>query len=299
MNNIYLSVVIPAYNEEKRIGATLADLKRYFSDKGYAYEVIVVSDGSTDGTAEAVSRFAKGFPALKLIDNKENRGKGYAVRCGMLEARGQYRLFMDADNSVTIDTVEPFIEEARKSGCDVTIGSIAFSAEAKVVEHNGWHRRVFGSVSKLLVRAVATPGIYDTQRGFKLFTGRAAQAVFPQQKVDRFGFDIELLVIARAHGFSIRELPVAWDNPAGSKVHMRAYLDSFVELWKIYANMVRGSYDPNGERRTSLQRASFLVLFLGEFPALLSRFVRELLTTKIRLQEIRDGFSRQSQHEAA
>ena len=174
MNNIYLSVVIPAYNEEKRIGATLADLKRYFSDKGYAYEVIVVSDGSTDGTAEAVSRFAKGFPALKLIDNKENRGKGYAVRCGMLEARGQYRLFMDADNSVTIDTVEPFIEEARKSGCDVTIGSIAFSAEAKVVEHNGWHRRVFGSVSKLLVRAVATPGIYDTQRGFKLFTGRSA-----------------------------------------------------------------------------------------------------------------------------
>ncbi len=287
MNKTLLSVIIPAYNEEKRIGVTLADLKRYFSQKEFPYEIIVVSDGSTDRTVDVVREFSRDFPQLKVIDNKENRGKGYAVRCGMLEAVGEYRLFMDADNSVTIDTVEPFIEEACKHGCEVTIGSIAFSAEAEVVEHNGWHRRVFGSISKLLVRAVATPGIYDTQRGFKLFTDKAASAIFPLQKIDRFGFDIEILVIARTHGFSIRELPVAWDNPAGSKVHLRAYIDSFVELWKIYANMLRGTYDPSGHRRTQLQKASLLVLFLGEFPALLSRFVRELLTSRVRLQAIR------------
>lgn len=291
MKKTLLSVVIPAYNEEKRIGVTLADLKRYFSQKEFPFEIIVVSDGSTDRTAEVVREFSQGFAELKVIENKENRGKGYAVRCGMLEAVGEYRLFMDADNSVTIDTVEPFIEEACKHDCDVTIGSIAFSEETEVVEHNGWHRRVFGSISKLLVRAVATPGIFDTQRGFKLFTDKAADAIFPLQKINRFGFDIELLVIARMHKFSIRELPVAWDNPAGSKVNMRAYVDSFIELWRIYANMLRGTYDPTGHRRSQLQKASLFVLFLGEFPALLSRFVRELLTSKVRLQTIRAGAS--------
>ncbi|MBX4209548.1 glycosyltransferase family 2 protein [Candidatus Parcubacteria bacterium] len=297
MKKVLLSVIIPAYNEEKRIGVTLADLKRFFSEKDFPYEVIVVSDGSTDGTADLVREFAKGFPALKIVDNKENRGKGYAVRCGMLEAAGEYRLFMDADNSVTIDTVEPFIEEAQRDGADVTIGSIALS-DSEVVEHNGWHRRVFGSMSKLLVRAVATPGIYDTQRGFKLFTEKAAKAIFPRQKINRFGFDIELLVIARLHGFAIRELPVSWNNPAGSKVDLKAYVDSFTELWRIYGNMLRGAYDPAHSaraRRAGAEKASLLVLFLGEFPALFSRLVREILTSKIRLQEIKrslkDSFS--------
>ncbi|MDE1874610.1 MAG: glycosyltransferase family 2 protein [Patescibacteria group bacterium] len=278
-----LSVIIPAYNEEKRIGVTLADLERYFSDKRYAYEVIVISDGSTDGTADVVKSASGSFRGLRLVEYSPNRGKGYAVRAGMLEARGSYRLFMDADNSVAIETVEPFLREMREDSLEVTIGSIAFS-DAEVVEHNGWHRRVFGSVSKILVRAVATPGIYDTQRGFKLFTARAAEAIFPLQKVDRFGFDIEILVIARMHGFSIRELPVSWDNPAGSKVHFRAYVDSFIELWRIYGNMLRGHYAPAHARRSRAKRASMLVLFLGEFPSLMTRFIRELLTSDINLR---------------
>lgn len=283
---ILLSVVIPAYNEEQRLGATIADLKRYFADKPYGYEVIVVSDGSTDGTGELVRRLSQGFPALRLVEYSPNRGKGHAVRRGMLEAKGEYRLFMDADNSVTIDTVEPFMREARADGVEVTIGSIAFSG-SEVVEHNGWHRRLFGKVSKLLVRAVATPGIYDTQRGFKLFTAKAAEAIFPLQRVERFGFDIEILVIARAHGLSIRELPVSWDNPAGSKVRLGAYADTFAELGKIYANMLRGAYEPAAGRRSRAARASLLVLFLAEFPALFSRLVREALTSDVRLEELK------------
>lgn len=285
MKKPFLSVVIPAYNESERIGVTLADLKRYFSDKDYAYEVIVVSDGSTDGTADAVRRFAleQSFPALRVIDNKENRGKGYAVRCGMLEARGEYRLFMDADNSVTIDTVDPFLGEMGKGGHDVAIGSIAFSYVPSV-EHNGWHRRWFGSMSKALIRVVAVPGIYDSQRGFKLFTARAADAIFPLQRIDRFGFDVELLAIAKLQGLSVKELPVKWDNPAGSKVRLSAYVDSFVELGRIYANVLAGQYDAAaGTRGRMRRRASLAVLFLAEFPALLSRLAREILTSKVHL----------------
>jgi glycosyltransferase XagB len=278
-----LSVIIPAYNESQRIGVTLADLKRYFSrKKELSYEIIVVSDGSTDSTADVVRSFATDFPGLRLIDNKENRGKGYAVKCGMLEARGDYRLFMDADNSVTIDAIEPFIEEMYKGKHDVTIGSIAFSFVPSI-EHNGWHRRLFGSISKFLVRIVATPGIYDTQRGFKLFTKAAAEAIFPLQKIERFGFDIEILSIARLHRLSIKELPVVWDNPAGSKVHLKAYLDSFIELCKIYRNVLSGSYDPEYRRGGRRRKASLAVLILAEFPALFSRLMREVLTSQVHL----------------
>ncbi|HEU5114530.1 MAG TPA: dolichyl-phosphate beta-glucosyltransferase [Candidatus Paceibacterota bacterium] len=283
--NIELSVIIPAYNEEKRIGATLADLERFFSRAQISHEIIVVSDGSTDKTPEIVRKFAERMSSLHLVEYAPNRGKGHAVRVGMLQARGDYRLFMDADNSVTIDTVEPFLEEMKRSGSEVVIGSIAFS-NSEVIEHAGWYRRAFGKVSKLLIRTIAIPGIYDSQRGFKLFSNRAADTIFPLQKIDGFGFDIEILAIARTHGFSIRELPVSWDNPAGSKVRLRAYFDSFGELWRIYGNMLRGAYDPH-RRSSRIGKASLLVLFLGEFPSLLSRLVREILTSEIRLREMR------------
>jgi dolichyl-phosphate beta-glucosyltransferase len=242
-HEIFLSVVIPAYNESKRILVTLRDLRRYFSVMEYGYEVIVVNDGSKDDTAEVVRNYAKKFPALTLIDNKKNRGKGYAVKCGMKAATGEYRLFMDADNSVTIDTVESFLDIMMEEGHDVAIGSIAHPG-ARYVEHNGWHRRLLGSISKGLIRFVAIPGIYDTQRGFKLFTRAAAEAIFPLQQIERFGFDIELLFIARKHGMSIKEIPVVWDNPAGSTVSARAYFDSLIELGKILWNAVSGRYNP-------------------------------------------------------
>ncbi|HVT74894.1 MAG TPA: dolichyl-phosphate beta-glucosyltransferase [Candidatus Paceibacterota bacterium] len=236
-----LSIVIPAYNEELRIGATLADIKRFFSDRALSYEIIVVSDGATDGTEAVVRDFAEGLPALRLISYCKNRGKGFAVKAGMLAAKGEYRLFMDADNSVRIDSIEPFLREMGRNGCEVAIGSID-SDESGVIDRAGWHRRLASKASRFLIRALATPGIRDTQRGFKLFTERAVKAVFPLQRTERFGFDVELLVIAREKGFGIREIPVYWENPSGSKVSLRSYYESLIELWRIYVNMLRGAY---------------------------------------------------------
>lgn len=236
-------MVIPAYNESKRILRTLASLERYFKPADYGYEVIVVSDGSKDVTADVVRTFGSMFPALRLISYAKNRGKGHAVKQGMLSARGEYRLFMDADNSVSIENVETLLEEMEKSGSDVAIGSIAIPG-ARVVEGNGSHRRMLGSLSKVLVRSVALPGIYDTQRGFKLFTKRSADAIFPLQRINGFGFDIEILIIAREHGFKIKEVPVDWFNPAGSKVTPRAYLDSLIDLGRAVAYRLMGRYAP-------------------------------------------------------
>lgn len=244
MKNIYLSVVIPAYKEASRISATLLSLDYYFRDKDYEYEIIVVNDGSPDDTAGVVRSFLPVVKNLRLIDNQENHGKGYAVNCGMMEATGQYRLFMDADNSVTIWTVEEFMKEI-EDGADVVIGSIALGDKSNVVEHNGWHRRLFGSVSKFFIRNIATPGIYDTQRGFKLFTARAAEAIFPKQTVERFGFDIELIVIARSNKFKVKEIPVLWDNPAGSTVTLGSYVSTFGDLIKIILNRLSGKYGSN------------------------------------------------------
>ena len=227
---------------------------RYFRDVEYGHEIIVVNDGSTDKTADIVRTFSCSFPSLKLINYRKNRGKGYAVKAGMLAARGDYKLFMDADNSVTIDAVEGFFKEMEEGESDVAIGSIALP-DAQAKEHAGRHRRLLGSISKLLIRLLAIPGIYDTQRGFKLFSRRAADAIFPLQKIHGFGFDIELLLIARRNGFRIKELPVKWNNPAGSKVNARAYVDSTVELAKIIWFAATGKYDRMTRRIRSTQRS--------------------------------------------
>lgn len=236
----YLSIIIPAYKESRRIGVTLLSLQEYFKNKDYGYEIIVVNDGSPDETAEVVQSYIPEIKGLRLIDNKKNKGKGHAVKCGMLESRGYYRLFMDADNSVSIDHLEYFLSHVKK-GFDVVIGSIALE-EADVTEHNGWHRRFFGSISKFVIRNLATPGIYDTQRGFKLFTAYAADIIFPKQTIERFGFDIELLVIARTNGLQTKELPVVWDNPDGSTVTGSDYFKTFVELFYILSNKILGNY---------------------------------------------------------
>lgn len=242
MNNIFLSVIIPAYKEATRIGSTLVDLDKYFKKVSYDYEIIVVNDGSPDATVETVNSYIPQVRNLQLVNNRINKGKGYAVYTGMSQARGKYRLFMDADNSVGINNIENFIEETKK-GYDTVIGSIALS-EAEVTEHNGWHRRFFGSISKFLIRKIATPGIYDTQRGFKLFTDYAAKIIFPKQTIYRFGFDIELLVIARTNGLMIKELPVKWDNPDGSTVRGSDYFKTFFELFNIIFNKIQGVYNP-------------------------------------------------------
>lgn len=229
---MHLSVIIPAYNEAKRITETLISIRDYLSRQSYDWEVLVVSDGSKDNTAEIVNRFGIQNKGFRFIDNKENHGKGYVVKQGMLEAKGDFRLFMDADNSVTIDYLEkfwPFFEESY----DIIIGSIEIEG-AKIFEHAQWYRRWLGRLSKYLIRFMA--GLWeirDTQRGFKLFTAKSVQKIFPKIKINRFGFDFEILALAKKLGYKIKEVPVVWSNPGDSKVTLKSYAATFKELIKV------------------------------------------------------------------
>jgi|GEM_PF-126910 len=240
MNKIYLSIIIPAYNEALRIGTTLVSIEKYLCTRHYSYEVIVVDDGSSDETSLVVRSLKNRMANLKLITFPRNQGKGCAVQAGMKEARGEYRLFMDADNSVTIDNLDRFLGW-QSAGFDVVIGSIETSG-ASVKEHNQSYRRILGSLSKIIIRLLAVPGIRDSQRGFKLFSKRAAELIFRNQTIKRFGFDIELLVLARLHRFPIKEVPVQWINPKGSTVTPLSYITTFRELIRIKLNVLSGVY---------------------------------------------------------
>ena len=215
-----LSVIIPAYKEQERIVPTLQIMKDYFSRQGYEWEILVCVDGSPDKTVDVVRGFAAQIPNLQIFDNPQNHGKGWVVRQGMLKATGDFRLFTDADNSTSIEQVEKLLPFVQNDGFDVAIGSIEVSG-SKVNEHAQWYRRAFGHWAKYLIRLVAGLwGIHDTQRGFKLFSQKAATEIFSRAKIDRFGFDIEVLAIAAKLGFKIKEVPVVWENAGGSTVSL-------------------------------------------------------------------------------
>ena len=227
---IHLSVIIPAYNEEKRIFVTLLDVDKYLSNQKYSYEILVVSDGSTDNTAMVVEKLKPKISNLKLIDNKKNHGKGYVVRQGMLEARGKYRLFMDADNSTTINHLDrfwPYFEQ----GYDVVIGSIEVEG-AKIEENAAWYRRWLGRISKYIIRAGAGIWeIHDSQRGFKCFTEKAAKEVFLKQKLMRWGFDFEILALAKKMGTSRSALDRLLD-PANVSITLQSLEKAALALGK-------------------------------------------------------------------
>ena len=239
---VYLSVILPAYNESGRIGGTLIDISDFLSRQPYKSEIIVVDDGSTDGLAKFVESYIETIPSLKLIQYTKNRGKGYAVKIGMINAIGKYRLFMDADNSVTIDHVAKFLEQAHR-GYDVVVGSILLPHIRDAVEMNGRHRIFLRKVTKFIRSLVVNIDVYDTQRGFKLFSEKAAKKLFTLQRVERFGFDIELLALAKGAQYKIKEISVKWINPTGSKVTPLSYIQSFIELLSIRMNMLLGRYD--------------------------------------------------------
>lgn len=228
----HLSVIIPAYNEERQIKMTLEAIYNYLSRQNYSWEAIVVSDGSSDKTVEMVSEFISNKPEFSLIANTQNRGKGFVVRQGMLEAQGDFHLFTDADNSTSIEQAEkfwPYLDE----GYDIVIGSIEVPG-AVINEEAQWYRRFLGHYSKYLIRIVAGLwDIHDTQRGFKFFTAKAAKNIFSRAKIDRFGFDIEVLALAKKMGYKIKELPVVWNNPADSKVSLKSYFEVLRDLFKI------------------------------------------------------------------
>lgn len=226
----YLSVIIPAYNEARRIPKTLVDIDGRLSSETYGYEIIVVNDGSTDNTAEVIKNFLPSIKNLKFIDNQENKGKGAVVRQGMLEANGNVRLFTDADNSTTIEQFNGMIPYLKDFG--VVIGSRSVSG-AKLDPPQPLYRQIPGKIGNFIIQLLVLPGIWDTQCGFKAFTEEAALKIFPIAKIDRWGFDIEALALAKYFGFSIKELPVHWINDIFSHVKASAYLQVLVETLKI------------------------------------------------------------------
>ncbi len=229
----HLSVIIPAYNEENRIKGTIEAIYNYLSRQNYIWEVIVISDGSKDRTVEVVSEFISNKPEISLIANIRNHGKGYVVRQGMFQAQGDFRLFTDADNSTSIEQIEKFWPHLIEGGYDIVIGSIEIQG-ATIHERAQWYRRTLGKYSKYIIRIIAGLwDIYDTQRGFKCFTAKAAQNIFSLTKIDRFGFDIEALALAKKIGYKIKEVPVVWDNPSGSTVNLKSYFEVLKDLFKI------------------------------------------------------------------
>ncbi|MEK7505993.1 MAG: dolichyl-phosphate beta-glucosyltransferase [Patescibacteria group bacterium] len=224
----YLSVIIPAYNEAKRLPLTLVDIDKKLSEREYSYEIIVVSDGSKDATVDVTNRFSHIIKNLKIIDRKENRGKGWSVKKGMLKANGNYRIFTDADNSTSIDQFDkmlPFFKE----GYGAVIGSRAVKG-AKLEPSQPWYRQILGKAGNLVIQTLATPGFWDTQCGFKCFTEEAAIRIFGAAKITRWGFDVEAIALARLFGFKVKEMPVRWVNDMASKVGLGAY---FSTLWDV------------------------------------------------------------------
>ena len=243
-NKKYLSIIIPAYNEEKRIEDTLMDISKYLKRQDYESEIIVVNDGSKDNTSEVVGDLVSVVPNLKFINNKKNKGKGGVVKQGMLEAKGEYRLFVDADNAISIRHLNEFWPYVKEKGFDIVIGSIEVEGSKKKEEYTGFskiYRNILGKLSKYLVRALTIWEIRDTQRAFKLFKGDVAEKVFSKQTIVRWGFDIEVLVIAKKLGYKIKELPVEWKNPPG-RVTFLSYINTLRELFQIKINSLIGRY---------------------------------------------------------
>ena len=242
-NNPYLSVIIPCYNEEKAISATLLAVDQYLQKQLFDYEILVVSDGSRDKTAQIVADFKKNVKNLKLIDNKANHGKGWVVRQGMLAALGQVRLFMDADNATSVDhfdKMKPYFEQ----GADVVIGSRDTKdvKGAKQAVPQPWLKQQLGNLGNLLIQIGAVWGVWDTQCGFKAFSSQAAQNIFSRSKIDRWGFDIEALALARKLRYKIAIVPVYWINNPYSRVNLKGYLMTFKELFQVWWWLITDAY---------------------------------------------------------
>jgi dolichyl-phosphate beta-glucosyltransferase len=235
------SVILPAYNESARIAGTLDRILAHASRRGWNVEVIVVSDGSSDDTAAIVRDYASQHAVLRLLENPGNRGKGYSVRNGMLHATGDILLFSDADLSSPIEEADKLFA-AIAQGADIAMGSRWVDRRLQI-RRQPLYRRLFGRIFNLALRVILGLQFKDTQCGFKAFTRRSAQAIFAQQKIERWGFDPELLYLARKFGFVVCEVPVAWSHREGTRIHpLRDGIRMFGELLRIRWYAMKGSY---------------------------------------------------------
>ncbi len=234
-----LSIVVPAFNEEHRLGATLEEIERFVASRLESIEVIVVDDGSTDGT----SGVAAASPLAPIVIRyDENRGKGHAVRIGMLAANGAIRLFTDADGSTPIDQFDRLHNALTDIGSPgITMASVAVDGAEVVTPQRGL-RPAAGRFGNRLIQWLVLPGVDDSQRGFKLFTSDAAEEVFGRCVVDGWAFDVEALAIARALGIPFREVPVTWMHKDDSRVTASSYLTTLRDVIRIRWRLARGAY---------------------------------------------------------
>lgn len=236
-----VSIVIPAYNEEQRIRPTLHSIEAFLSSRSRDAEIIVVDDGSRDATVEVVA--ASGCSNLRVIQVDQNRGKGNAVRLGMLAASGDHRIFMDADRSTPISELDRLEEELDTiGGVGVSFASIAVPG-ANVWTAQSGLRQAAGRIGSRLIQATVLPGVHDSQRGFKLFSGDAADAIFSRCVVDGWGFDVEALAIANLLGFEIVEVPTTWAHTEDSRVTPLSYVTTLAEVFGVRWRLLRGRYE--------------------------------------------------------
>ncbi|MBI4843165.1 MAG: glycosyltransferase family 2 protein [Nitrospirae bacterium] len=235
-----ISIVIPAYNEEKRIGPALRSITDYLREKNCIYEIIVVDDCSSDETGGVVS--AHGDPALRILRNDTNRGKGYSVKRGILDARHPLVLFSDSDLSTPIEELDKFVSYINE-GYDIVIASRNLK-ESNIKVEQPFYRQALGKTFPLLVNLFILRGFKDTQCGFKLFRAEAAKKIARLQTLERFSFDVEILYIAKKMGMKIKEAPVVWIDKKGTKVNpLRDGLMMLIDIFKIRYNNLSGKYE--------------------------------------------------------
>jgi glycosyltransferase involved in cell wall biosynthesis len=235
-----LSIIIPAFNEESRLPTTLETIASYLQASGLEAEVLVVDDGSKDGTAAVAEYFQIKIPSLRVVSNGVNRGKGYSVRHGMREARGRIALFTDADLSAPIEETGKLMDALKNF--DVAIGSRAMD-RSLITVHESPFREFAGIIFNKIVRIILWLPFVDTQCGFKAFRREACRIIFEQQTIERFGFDPELLYLARHHGLRAVEIPVRWGHSPATKVSMlHDSIQMFIDVFTIRCNSLRGRY---------------------------------------------------------
>lgn len=239
---LYLSIVIPAFNEEHRLPTTLERVVAYLRSKPDQAEIVVVDDGSTDATARVVRDYGQKYPGLRLVSNGRNRGKGFSVRHGMLEARGHIALFSDADLSTPIEEADKLLAAVREQGYDAAIGSRAVDRNLIEVHQSAIRERA-GIFFNRAVRWIMGIDFFDTQCGFKAFRREPSRIIFEQQRIERFGFDPEILFLAKRNGLRVAEVPVRWSHDSATKVNVLADgVRMFFELLLIRWNAIRGFY---------------------------------------------------------
>ena len=237
---IELSIIVPSYNEELRLPLSLDRIAAYVAESGRSAEVLVVDDGSKDGTAAVAAAYTNRIANLRVLKNGENRGKGYSVRHGMVEAKGAVVLFTDADLSAPIEEADKLL--AAMGEYDVAIGSRAMD-RSLIKVHESAFREFAGIVFNKIVQIVLRLPFVDTQCGFKAFRREPCRIIFEQQKIERFGFDPELLYLARHHGLKSVEIPVSWSHSPATKINMmRDSIQMFMDVFTIRWNALRGCY---------------------------------------------------------